>query len=356
MGLKLETMNTAGQLKSDLPKSEADESASGHGGNADDQGCDKGAPQLALVIPCYNEQDVLPITLPVLDTKLSDLEKRGFITENSYILLVDDGSHDSTWSIVESSHSRYPARVHGLKFSHNRGHQNALYAGLMEALNRGCDAAISMDADLQDDPDAIDAMVKEYAKGNDIVYGVRDNRDTDTVFKRSTADLFYKMMSWLGTDTIPNHADYRLMSRTALEALSHYTEVNLFLRGIVPSLGFPHSRVYYKRGSRAAGESKYPLKKMMSFAVEGITSFSITPLRAITGIGLISVAVGIVILIYVLVSFFCGRAVAGWGSVMCSIWILGGLILSGIGVVGEYVGRIYLEVKHRPRYIVEERI
>lgn len=314
------------------------------------------APYLMLVVPCYNEGEALPETAAVLERKVADLKEVGKITGNSGIMFVDDGSKDDTWKIIESLHSQNPDVFRGVKLAHNRGHQNALYAGLMQSLECGVDATISMDADLQDDPDAVDQMIDEYLEGSEIVYGVRDNRDTDTAFKRGTAHMFYGLMKWLGTETVPDHADYRLMSKVALEALSRYGESNLFLRGIVPSLGFRTAKVYYKRGVRVAGESKYPLKKMLSFALEGVTSFSTKPLSMITGLGMASVLIGLVMLIYTLVSVFSGHSVAGWGSMMCSMWFIGGFILLSLGVIGEYLGKIYLEVKHRPRFIVEKTI
>lgn len=316
----------------------------------------KPSPLLALVIPCCNEEDALNETSKAVRDKLIALKQNGAIDSGSFIILVDDGSSDKTWQKISSLHSHEPELFHGVKFSHNRGHQNALYAGLMQARALKVDAAISLDADLQDDPNAIDGMINEYRKGAEIVYGVRDNRDTDTAFKRDTARAFYQFMSWMGTETIPNHADYRLMSRTAIDALSHFNEVNLFLRGIVPSLGFQTAKVYYKRSKRIAGESKYPLRKMLSFAIDGITSFSIKPLSAITAIGGFSVIVGIIMLIYTIASLCAGHAQAGWTSIMCSLWIIGGLILTALGIVGEYIGRIYLEVKQRPRYIIEKTI
>ncbi|WEV46572.1 glycosyltransferase family 2 protein [Bifidobacterium sp. ESL0690] len=316
----------------------------------------KPSPLLALVIPCYNEEDALKETSKVVRDKLASLKKDHAIDPSSFVILVDDGSTDKTWQEISALHDKEPELFHGVKFSHNRGHQNALYAGLMQARALKADAAVSMDADLQDDPNAIDAMVEEYRKGAEIVYGVRDNRDTDTVFKRSSAHAFYRLMHWMGTETIPDHADYRLMSRAALDALSEYTEVNLFLRGIVPSLGFKTAKVYYKRSERVAGESKYPLRKMVSFAIDGVTSFSVKPLSAITAIGAISVIFGIIMLIYTIASLCAGHAQAGWASIMCSLWIIGGLILTALGIVGEYIGRIYLEVKQRPRYIIEKTI
>ena len=310
-------------------------------------------PTLAFVIPCFNEEAALHMTADVLKKKMIQLENSQAVARDSFVIFVDDGSHDKTWDVITSLHEKDPSLFRGVKLALNRGHQNALFAGLMHALSMNVDAVVSMDADLQDDPNAVDDMVQEYLRGAEIVYGVRDNRETDTAFKRGTAHAFYSLMKWLGTETVPDHADYRLMSRAALQALSQYKESNLFLRGLVPSLGFKTAKVYYKRGTRVAGESKYPLKKMVSFAIEGVTSFSTKPLTMITGLGLFSVFVGIVMLIYTLVSVFSGHAVAGWGSMMCSLWILGGFILLALGIIGEYIAKIYLEVKARPRYIVE---
>lgn len=310
-------------------------------------------PTLAFVIPCFNEEAALHMTADVLKKKMIQLENSQAVARDSFVIFVDDGSHDKTWDVITSLHEKGPSLFRGVKLAHNRGHQNALFAGLMHALSMNVDAVVSMDADLQDDPNAVDDMVQEYLRGAEIVYGVRDNRETDTAFKRGTAHAFYSLMKWLGTETVPDHADYRLMSRAALQALSQYKESNLFLRGLVPSLGFKTAKVYYKRGTRVAGESKYPLKKMVSFAIEGVTSFSTKPLTMITGLGLFSVFVGIVMLIYTLISVFSGHAVAGWGSMMCSLWILGGFILLALGIIGEYIAKIYLEVKARPRYIVE---
>lgn len=310
-------------------------------------------PTLAFVIPCFNEEAALHMTADVLKKKMIQLENSQAVARDSFVIFVDDGSHDKTWDVITSLHEKDLSLFRGVKLAHNRGHQNALFAGLMHALSMNVDAVVSMDADLQDDPNAVDDMVQEYLRGAEIVYGVRDNRETDTAFKRGTAHAFYSLMKWLGTETVPDHADYRLMSRAALQALSQYKESNLFLRGLVPSLGFKTAKVYYKRGTRVAGESKYPLKKMVSFAIEGVTSFSTKPLTMITGLGLFSVFVGIVMLIYTLISVFSGHAVAGWGSMMCSLWILGGFILLALGIIGEYIAKIYLEVKARPRYIVE---
>lgn len=324
-------------------------------GRAESRFADR-APRIVFVLPCYNEEAALQVTAGVLQEKLNSLIARGSIAADSSALFVDDGSADGTWRQIESLHAADHTLFHGIKLAHNKGHQNALLAGLMGALDMGADAAISMDADLQDDPNAVDEMIDRFREGAEIVYGVRNSRETDTAFKRGTAHAFYSVMKWMGTETIPDHADYRLMGAAALRALSQYGEENLFLRGIVPSLGFSHDKVYYQRGARVAGESKYPLKKMIAFAIEGITSFSVKPLAVITGLGVLSVLVGLVMLVYTLVSVFSGNSVAGWGSMMCSLWLLGGLILVSLGVIGEYIGKIYVEVKHRPRYIVEHQI
>ncbi|WP_129902843.1 glycosyltransferase family 2 protein [Bifidobacterium pseudolongum] len=313
-------------------------------------------PRTMLVIPCYNEEPGLRTTAGELRRILRQLIDVHQIDARSCVLFVDDGSKDGTWGVIRALHNEDPELFHGLKLAHNKGHQNALFAGLMHALHSPADVAVSMDADLQDDPGAVGAMVEAWREGAEIVYGVRDSRETDTAFKRGTAHMFYALMKGLGTETVPDHADYRLMSHTALEALAQYHESNLFLRGIVPSLGFPTAKVYYKRGERVAGESKYPLRKMVAFAVQGITSFSTKPLSLITGTGIVSVIVGIAMLIYTLISVCSGNAVAGWGSMMCSLWILGGLILVALGIVGEYIAKIYIEVKARPRYIIEETI
>lgn len=320
------------------------------------------APCLYVVVPCYNEEEVLPETSRRLSDKLDSLLERASISGESRILFVNDGSGDRTWQMIRALHDD-PSSMgvsptcpwfSGICFAHNEGHQNALYAGLMEALDRGCDCAISLDADLQDDVDAIDEMLAKHAAGAEIVYGVRSNRDTDTAFKRGTAGMFYDLMAWLGVEMVSNCADYRLMGRRSLRALSQYTEVNLFLRGIVPALGFTTDVVYYVRAERFAGESKYPLKKMVSFALEGITSFSVKPIRWVTMLGLVSLVVSLVMMVYTLVQALAGRVVAGWSSLMISIWLVGGLVMLSLGVVGEYVGQIYLESKGRPRYIVAE--
>ena len=305
-----------------------------------------------FVIPCYNEEAVLPETTRRMTDKLNAMRAAGLIGEKSRILYVDDGSKDRTWELV-SQFNRENPWVEGVKLSHNRGHQHALLCGLMSAMPR-CDAAISMDADLQDDIDALDQFVKKFQEGCDVVYGVRNKRDTDTWFKRTTAEGFYKVMQLLGVDVVFNHADYRLMSKRALEALSEYREVNLFLRGIVPLIGYRSDYVYYDRHERFAGESKYPLKKMLSFALDGITSFSVKPLKLISNLGILISVLSILGLLYALISSFAGWAVTGWTAIVCSIWLLGGLQMLCLGVVGGYIGKIYSEVKARPRYRVEE--
>ncbi|WP_125142772.1 glycosyltransferase family 2 protein [Clostridium transplantifaecale] len=311
----------------------------------------KNAPILYFVVPCYNEEEVLPLTAGTLTRKLDELCGAGKIDRQSRILLVDDGSRDRTWEMIEGLH-REDSRFMGLKLSRNRGHQNALLAGLSEAALR-CDAAISLDADLQDDVDACDRMIERFKAGCDIVYGVRKKRTTDSAFKRLTAESFYKMMNLLGANTVYNHADFRLMSCRALKGLEEFTEVNLFLRGIVPMIGYSSDVVYYDRKERAAGESKYPLGKMLAFAIEGITSLSIKPIRLITFTGIASFFVSIGFLIWAVVDFYRGNTISGWASIMVSIWFIGGLLLLSIGIVGEYIGKIYLETKHRPRYLVE---
>lgn len=307
---------------------------------------------LYLVIPCYNEEEVLPETAKQLKNKLEDLLQKGKISPQSRILFVNDGSKDHTWEIISALH-RQNVIFSGLNLSKNRGHQNALLAGLMTVMDI-CDVTISLDADLQDDIDAIDEMLAQYQEGCEIVYGVRSKRDTDTFFKRFTAQTFYKFMKLLGVNTVYNHADYRLMSRKALKALSEFGEVNLFLRGIVPMVGYQTGTVSYERRERFAGESKYPLKKMLAFALEGITSLSIKPIRLITVLGLLISVVSILIGIYSLAQYFLGNTVTGWTSIVLSIWCVGGLILFSLGIVGEYIGKIYLETKHRPRFLIQE--
>ncbi|WP_312643547.1 glycosyltransferase family 2 protein [Hydrogenoanaerobacterium sp.] len=310
------------------------------------------ADTLYLVIPCYNEEQVLPETSKRLTKKLQGMIDGGTVSAQSRILLVNDGSRDRTWEMICELHTKNPL-FSGLKLSRNKGHQNALLAGLMTAMPL-CDMAISLDADLQDDVDVIDGFVAEYYKGNDVVYGVRNKRDTDTVFKRTTAVGFYKFMKALGVDIVENHADYRLMSKRALQGLAEFTEVNLFLRGIVPLIGYKSSVVKYDRHERFAGESKYPLKKMLAFAFDGITSFSVKPIRLITALGFVIFAISMLVLLYALVVWLMGKTVAGWTTLVGSIWMIGGIQLLCLGVIGEYIGKIYGEVKRRPRYIIED--
>ena len=307
---------------------------------------------LYLVIPCYNEQEVLPETSKRLKAKLGGMIAAGTVSPQSRVLFVDDGSRDTTWQLISELHERDPL-FSGLKLSHNQGHQNALVAGLTVAKDL-CDIAISMDADLQDDVDAVDRFVAEYQAGSDIVYGVRSSRKKDTLFKRTTAVGYYRFLRWMGVEIVQNHADYRLMSRRALEALSQYGEVNLFLRGIVPLIGFRTSVVAYERSERFAGESKYPLKKMLSFAVDGITSFSVKPIRLITTLGVLIFAVSVLCLLWLLVTKLFGHTVEGWTTLMGSVWALGGIQLLCLGILGEYIGKIYKEVKHRPRFVIDQ--
>ena len=308
--------------------------------------------KLYMVIPSDNEEEVLPETSKRLREKINSLIEKGKIDKESRIVFVNDGSKDKTWEIIKTLHEEDPV-FSGINLTRNRGHQNALLAGLMTVMDYA-DMAISMDADLQDDVDAIDEMIDKFLDGIDIVYGVRSSRAKDTFFKKATAEGFYKIMNSMGANTVFNHADYRLMSKRALEGLSQFQEVNLFLRGIVPMIGYPTDVVYYERGERFAGESKYPLGKMLSFAIEGITSLSTKPIRMITFLGFFIFLVSIGILIYSLVRHFMGATIVGWTTLMVSVWGIGGLILLSLGVVGEYIGKIYLETKARPRFIVEQ--
>lgn len=307
--------------------------------------------KLAIIVPCYNEEAVLPETTKRLCGILDDMTAAGSIDEG-IILYVDDGSRDSTWSLIEQF-SGADNKLAGLKLSHNRGHQHALWAGLEWAAEHA-DAAVSIDADLQDDETVIPKMVGLYNAGVDIVYGVRKERDTDTYFKRTTALMFYKLMNVLGGHVVYNHADYRLMSRRTLQALVSFPERNLFLRGMVASLGFPSAFVYYDRKARFAGTSKYPLAKMFSFAVDGITSFSTRPLRFITYLGLVFILIALGVIIYALVEYFNGTTIQGWTSLLVSVWFIGGVVLLACGIIGEYVGKIYIESKGRPRYFIEK--
>ncbi len=308
--------------------------------------------KLYLVIPCYNEEEVLPETSKQLKQKYDALMDAGKISRDSKIVFVNDGSKDRTWELICELHAADPV-FRGICLSRNKGHQNALMAGLMTVKSE-CDAAISLDADLQDDINAIDEMVDRFAEGYEVVYGVRSSRKKDTFFKRTTAQGFYKVMKLMGVDTVYNHADYRLMSSRALEALSEFDEVNLFLRGIVPLVGFKSTQVTYERGERFAGESKYPLKKMLAFATEGITSMSIKPIRMIAALGFLVFLASLGVLIYSIIRKIFFDTVEGWAFLAVSIWALGGIQLLAIGVVGEYIGKIYLETKHRPKFIIAE--
>ncbi len=310
--------------------------------------------KLAIVVPCYNEQEVLPDSLKKLKKLMDELTEGGTISKESFVLFVDDGSRDDTWKLIDEYASEYDC-VQGLKLAGNAGHQNALFAGLMAVKNE-IDAAVSIDADLQDDISVIGDMIDKFRAGADIVYGVRSARKTDTFFKRFTAEGFYKLMKLMGTKSIYNHADFRLMSARTLEALSQFKERNLFLRGIVPSIGYKSDCVYYERKERLAGESKYPVSKMISFAFEGITSFSIKPMSFIMGMGILVILFAIVFAIFTFYSYLTGNVVRGWASTVLSIWFIGGLVIFSIGMVGQYVGKIYIEVKERPRYIVETRV
>ena len=311
------------------------------------------APTLFIVIPCYNEEEVLPITAPMFLNKLLSLVHEGKIADASRIMFVNDGSRDRTWEII-SELSRSDEHYIGISQSRNRGHQNAVLAGLMEARGK-CDITISVDCDGQDDINAMDKMVDAYADGCDVVYGVRSSRETDTFFKRSTAQGFYKFLSLMGAEVVYNHADYRLISARALDALSEFHEVNLFLRGMVPLVGFKSTSVEYSRSERIAGESKYPLKKMIALAVDGITSLSVTPLRMIMSFGLTVALISFIGVIWAIVATMCGDTVAGWASTTCIVCFVGGVQLICMGIIGEYVGKIYMETKARPRYIISAK-
>ena len=308
--------------------------------------------KINIVIPCYNEQEVLTKTIDALG-KLSERIKQETGVDTQ-LLLVDDGSKDHTWSMIKEAAEAHPF-VSGIKLSHNRGHQNALWAG-MEASIDHCDAMVSIDADLQDDENVIVDMVRQLQEGKDIVYGVRKERKTDTFFKRFTAQSFYKIMQMADKEVLYNHADFRLMSNRALKALMQYPERNLFLRAIVRELGFKDGYVYYDRKAREAGESKYPLKKMLAFSIDGITSFSVAPLKFITFIGLAMTFVAMVMIVFALVEHFNGATIQGWTSILVSMWFIGGIITTGVGITGLYIGKIYTEVKRRPRYFIEERV
>lgn len=310
-------------------------------------------PVLYIVIPCYNEEEVLPITAPLFLKKIEELINKKKISEESKVMFVNDGSKDKTWQLIKKF-SKVDDHCIGLSLSRNRGHQNALLCGLMEAKEM-CDITISIDCDGQDDINAMNAMVDEYLDGAEIVYGVRSKRVTDTFFKRFTAEGFYKLLNALGGEIVYNHADYRLVSSKVLKQFANFKEVNIFLRGMFPMIGYKSTSVYYERHERIAGESHYPLKKMIALAFDGITSLSIKPIRIITEIGMLITCLSVGLIIYVLVSYFSGNVVPGWSSTFISICLIGGIQLISLGVIGEYVGKIYLETKQRPRYIVGDR-
>ncbi|WP_426508890.1 glycosyltransferase family 2 protein [Serratia proteamaculans] len=307
-------------------------------------------PSLAIVVPCYNEKSAFPYCLDGLTKVLSSLISKGKISDNSYIFFVDDGSKDNTWEQIKSA-SIKSSSVRGLKLSRNRGHQIALMAGLS---NTDTDITVSIDADLQDDIGCIETMVDKYNEGFEIVYGVRNNRDSDSAFKRTTANKFYSLMAKLGVNQVPNHADFRLLSRTALNALNKFKEQNIYLRGMIPLLGYKSTKVYYCREERVAGESKYPLKKMISLALEGITSLTITPLRMIAVAGIVTCLLSSIAAIYAVIDKIQGNTVAGWTSVMIAIFFLGGVQMLSLGIIGEYIGKIYMESKNRPKFSIEE--
>ncbi len=310
-------------------------------------------PVLYIVIPCYNEQEVLPMTAPLFREKLRQLSEAGRISADSRILFVNDGSKDDTWDIIQKL-SEGDEHFQGLSLSRNRGHQNALLAGLMEAKDL-CDMTISIDCDGQDDINAMDSMVEEFLNGAEIVYGVRSSRKTDTFFKRTSAQMFYKLLNVMGAETVYNHADYRLVSVRVLKEFANFKEVNIYLRGMFPMVGFKSTCVYYERNERLAGKSHYPLGKMLALAFNGITSVSVKPIRIITTLGVVISCLSLVLIIYALISWIAGRAVAGWTSNLIVVALLGGIQLISLGVIGEYVGKIFLEVKQRPRFIISER-
>ncbi|MBQ6507093.1 MAG: glycosyltransferase family 2 protein [Clostridia bacterium] len=310
-------------------------------------------PKLFIVVPCYNEEEVLPLTAPMFREELRKLEESGKIDPESRVLFVNDGSKDRTWEMIREMSAADP-HFQGLCLSRNRGHQNALLCGLMEAREK-CDITISIDCDGQDDIGAMDQMVDAYLDGAEIVYGVRSSRETDTFFKRFTAQSFYKLLNRMGADTVYNHADYRLVSARVLKEFANFREVNIFLRGMFPLVGFKSTSVYYERNERLAGESHYPLKRMLALAFDGITSLSVKPIRIITGLGVVISLAAFLLILYALIAWITGRAVAGWASTLIAVAFLGGIQLISLGVIGEYVGKIFLETKQRPRYIVSER-
>ncbi|MFD2307753.1 glycosyltransferase family 2 protein [Enterococcus termitis] len=310
---------------------------------------------LSIIVPCYNEEDVLPISSEQLLNTLHELIELETINENSKLLFVDDGSSDKTWEIISNLYNSYPKNVVGIKLSRNYGHQKALQAG-METVADTADMIVTIDADLQDDLQAIKKMLQKFNEGNDIVYGVRENRETDTFFKRNTALGFYKMMGKLGVKLVPNHADFRLLSNRAMKAVLLFKEEDPFLRGIVPLVGYPSTKVFYDRKKREAGESKYPLKKMIRFATNGLTSFSLIPIKMIRNMGFLTLLIGILYIFYTFYQKYIGDSVHGWSSIIMSIWILGGMQLVGMSILGEYLGRVYSEVKDRPAFIIEQKL
>ena len=313
----------------------------------------KKIPSLYIVIPCYNEEEVLPITSKLFLEKIHQLVSAGKITDDSRVLFVNDGSKDRTWEIIQQLAAEDKHYI-GICQSRNRGHQNAVLAGLMEAKDR-CDITISIDCDGQDDINAMDDMVEEYLNGCEVVYGVRSKRETDTFFKRFTAEGFYKLLNWMGAEVVYNHADYRLISSRVLQEFQNFKEVNIFLRGMVPLVGFKSTSVYYERAERIAGESHYPLKKMLALAFDGITSLSVKPIRMITSFGLLVAVLSFIGILWAVVATLLGHTVAGWSSMICIVCFIGGIQMLCLGVIGEYIGKIYLETKHRPRYIISER-
>lgn len=310
-------------------------------------------PILYIVIPCYNEEAVLPVTAPLFLNKVKELAAAGKVSEESRVLFVNDGSRDDTWKIIRGLSEQDPHYL-GISQSRNRGHQNAVLAGLMEARER-CDITISIDCDGQDDINAMDEMVEKYLEGYDVVYGVRSSRETDSFFKRFTAESFYKLLSAMGAEVVYNHADYRLMSARVLKEFANFKEVNLYLRGLVPLVGFRSTTVSYSRAERIAGESHYPLKKMLGLAIDGITSLSVKPLQMIMGFGIFVAVVSFIGCLWALITAICGKAVAGWASMTCIVCFVSGVQLVCLGIIGEYIGKIYLETKERPRYIISER-
>lgn len=311
-------------------------------------------PVLFIVVPCYNEEAALPLSAKKLGELIDDMTEKALISPDSRVMLVDDGSRDGTWDVIEKLHAQ-DSRFEGVKLAHNAGHMNALWAGMTMARDR-CDCLVSIDADLQDDVSAMYGFIENYMNGCDIVYGVRSNRDADSAFKKFTAQGFYKLMRALGVEMVYNHAEYRLLSRRAVEALLEFGETNMFLRGMVPLLGFKTEKVYYERGERVAGETKYPFRKMISFAVDGITSFSNKPIRFVSLLGAIFALLGLGMAVYTIISLCLGGAVAGWASIMMSIWLIGGVQLIALGVIGEYVGKTYMETKRRPKFILDKHL